>query len=388
MQKEVPEIQVDEDISKFLKKVPTLFQMPAKSTEGGKRILIELGEEPKKAAEYAAVYTELVFDIASVLWGELKGLKGMELEESFITAIWGIMHSNLQITYGTNVFQYMHESVQTGKFDCDTSAFLVYDAAKQLKNWGMRINVEMIDVPKIAGTDKAHALVKTENFFFETTSGSFHDVQKLYSRYPEALILPDNQIQAITYIGACSDLFDNASAGQRSVAVEGESKLYKRYGDAIKAYSAIIEVRPESGISYYNRGRIYEELNVCGKALEDYDMAIKLNPELTTARSHRVLVSDKLSGYKGIVRKHSRAIKLNPKDADAYANRGDAFYHLGNFEKALEDYDMAIKLAPEVQYTYYARHRIYALTGKDKEAKKDYEKYSLNSPSRIMPEGY
>jgi tetratricopeptide (TPR) repeat protein len=245
-------------IESFTKKVPTKDEALRMETEGSKRIFLELKEYPKNAAAYAKKYNELVSDIASVIKSQYPGKVG---EEEFITDVWGIMNSNLDIKYGANRFGYLHESIRTGQFDCDTSSFLVYDVAKKLG-----VYAEMISVPK-------HALIRTDIFFFETTTGEYYPLTEFPSRYPIFQALSEGQIQSITYMGIGTMACENG-----------------KNDEAIKDFTKAIELNPELADAYSNRGSAYAEISKFEEAIKDYTKAIGLNPGLAAAYLNRSTV--------------------------------------------------------------------------------------------------
>lgn len=55
------------------------------------------------------------------------------------------------------------------------------------------------------------------------------------------------------------------------------------YAGAIKEFTKVIKLHPDSAIAYYNRGLAKQRLGDLDGAIADYDKAIKLNPEYCEA---------------------------------------------------------------------------------------------------------
>jgi len=192
------------------------------------------------------------------------------------------MKSNLNIKYGSNKFGFLYESLKTNEFNCQTSAFLVYNIAKQLG-----IEIQMILVPE-------HVLVKTENFYFETTYGLYTDKKNyLESKYRYYDILTEDQIQSITY--------------------------------------------ENRGIAKYN-------LEDYKGAIEDYTRAIKLNPNRAGTYYNRGIAKYNLGDYKEAIEDYTRAIELDPNERLFYSNRGNVKKRIGDMFGANEDFKKAEEL--------------------------------------------
>lgn len=237
------------------------MKAPAKGlprkTVGSVCILIELADSLKQAFSYGSKYDELVFDISTILLNKYGA--GMD-EETFMTQVWGVMVSDLGMIISMSAPLYLSESLQKGIFNCMTSSFLVFDVAKEL---GMRI--EMVFVPE-------HVFVKTENFFFETTSGHYHPLNEIHDRYPTiyAMTADPAKIQSGAY-------------DSRGIVDRGRDKPQQALDD----FSKEIELNPQEAGGYSNRGTVYHELGDFQRAILDYNKAIDLNSQFADAYYNR-----------------------------------------------------------------------------------------------------
>ncbi|MCX6772056.1 MAG: hypothetical protein NTX79_08480 [Candidatus Micrarchaeota archaeon] len=251
-----------------------------------------IGGQPPTLAEMVEKYTGLAESISQILkdgLGIKPDLKGgrfsSKMQESFISGIWGVMNGNLEIKYGENKHGMLWESLLTKIYDCDNSAFLVFDVAARL---GMPLWI--LTVPE-------HALVRTKSLFFETTSGIYSDSKSLREYYP------------IIYI----------EISQSDAA----------YADAL---------------SYENRGFAKSRLKDYEGAIADYGEAIRLSPKDAGAFQNRGIDKLHLGDPKGAIEDCSMAISLDPFNADAYFNRGNVKQALGDKKGAKEDYLRAAEL--------------------------------------------
>jgi len=233
---------------------------------GARRLRIELEFEPAgKRENYIKKYVELVDSIADMLKGEdlvgcdfktgknIFGLLPTEekkkLQEDFISAIWGMMYGNLNVRYGVNRSGFLRESLDNGVWDCDNSSTLVFDVAREV---GMP--VEMVIVPR-------HALVKTNDFFFETTSKGdpkYYPGDRMYAQYPV--------IYAVT---SELEVVDAAAYSNRGTAYFNEGE----YDRAIKDFDRAIGLLPKYADAYKNRSLAYSLRGEPEKARQDKEKA-------------------------------------------------------------------------------------------------------------------
>ncbi|MFH1285842.1 MAG: tetratricopeptide repeat protein [Candidatus Micrarchaeota archaeon] len=324
-------------------------------TEGATRIQIELEDEPKEAVKYAKKYNNLIQSIASILKDEFKG-KAMT-EEQFICTVWGIMKSNLKIEYGANSFGFLYESLDTKKFDCDNSAFLVYDVAKLLSIPG----VNLISVPsqplpeEHIYMDSGHALLKTANFFFETTSGKYFPISKLPSAYPLRQILSEAENQSLTY----------ATCGY----------AYFRQGEldrTLSSYDKALSLAPNSTSIFIQRSLAYTEKGEYDNAISDSNKALKLNPKSAEAYGNLGTAYFKKDELAKAIRYLDKSLSIN-RSANALYNRGLIYFKKEDYEKAISDFSEIIRLDSKSKDAYLMRSFCYEALGKNELAKQNHE---------------
>ncbi|MBU0586496.1 tetratricopeptide repeat protein [Candidatus Micrarchaeota archaeon] len=267
---------------------------------GVRRIAIE-GEISGNAKEYARRYQDLVDSIAKTLKEDLK-IKPRE-HERFITEVWGMMNGNLKIRYGNNKFGFISESLATNQWDCDNSAFFVFDVARKLG----------IDA-KLAYTS-GHTLITIGNFAFETVNGNYlfsFDNFYLKHYYGFYLIGSDDLADGIAYY-----------------TLGGAYHIDNNHLLAVQNYSKAIKLGINDASIYHARAQAYDTMNDYSKAIKDYNKAIELQ-ESTSKGQH----AQRVQTNPIIIRMH-RAI--------CYGSQGDK-------KKALEAWKEILEIEPDNRF--------------------------------------
>jgi tetratricopeptide (TPR) repeat protein len=292
-----------------------IAEKEAKTTEhrtvGSQRISIELKKESEKTTKYIERYNGLVSDIAGIL-REMNIAQGDE--EKFFTEVWSVIYSNLKIKYGKGKHGFLSESLETNRWNCDTSVFLVFDVGRALGT-----ELEIVDLPE-------HTLIAGKSFYFETAQykySEYHPIEELQNEYPVIYgrLREDKKIMSLAYYNM-------------GHVYEAQGKYKKAFG----CYNKAIEINPEDADIYDGRGFAYGELGEYDKALRDYGMAIEINPKDATAYYHKGIVYWKLGKYEQAPDEFSSAIKIDPEDADHYQMRGRARLRMREVKGAAVDF--------------------------------------------------
>lgn len=90
---------------------------------------------------------------------------------------------------------------------------------------------------------------------------------------------------------------------------------------AIQDFNKALKIKPDYDFAYYNRAKVYEELNLLNEAIADINKAIELNNNSDYYLS-RALIYKSLKKTEESLRDFNKAIELNPKNGFAYINRG------------------------------------------------------------------
>lgn len=125
--------------------------------------------------------------------------------------------------------------------------------------------------------------------------------------------------------------------------------VYFNAGDeagVIDACTHIIALNPSHGMSYYNRGSIYNNQEQFEKAIHDFNDAITLMPDYSNAYNNRGLAYDRLGRYEEALSDFNYAIELEPS-AIIYYNRASLQYEKQNYTEAKNDYSKYLELDPD-----------------------------------------
>ena len=137
---------------------------------------------------------------------------------------------------------------------------------------------------------------------------------------------------------------------------------------AILDYSKTIDLEPDYEPAYINRGNIYQKTDKHEEAINDYNQAIALKPQDKLAYFHRGNSYKNTKKYIEAVKDYTKTIKLDSLFISAYNSRGDVYRNLGKYELAIQDCDKTIELQPNYAPAYNSRGMIYKKSGKHRKA--------------------
>jgi len=95
------------------------------------------------------------------------------------------------------------------------------------------------------------------------------------------------------------------------------------YDQAIEDYGKVIELNPDWGLPYINRGISYlnrGDKSDIGRAITDCTKGIELEPEIPAGYICRGRAYTETKNNDGVLADYSRAIEINPKDAFSHNN--------------------------------------------------------------------
>jgi tetratricopeptide (TPR) repeat protein len=155
-----------------------------------------------------------------------------------------------------------------------------------------------------------------------------------------------------------------------------------QYDKAIKDFSELIELMPESTRHYLFRGHAYKEKKDYDRAITDFTTALKL--EDPNNPKNKLIYTSRGHAYKGkkdydrAITDFTTALKLedpnNPKNEIIYNERGYSYLEKRNYDKALADFNKAVQLAPNKANPYDSRGEAYLTMGDYDKAIADYSK--------------
>jgi tetratricopeptide (TPR) repeat protein len=111
---------------------------------------------------------------------------------------------------------------------------------------------------------------------------------------------------------------------------------------------------------YFERGRATDNLS---EKIANYNKAIELDPDFGSAYSNRGFVYVAKGDYVSAIQDFTRALDLEPDDPVIYCVLGDAYRRQGEYEKAIEDFTTAIRLDPRIALAYAGRGQVHTNKG-------------------------
>ena len=114
-----------------------------------------------------------------------------------------------------------------------------------------------------------------------------------------------------------------------------EKMKVKDYEGAIADYTKAIEINPDFGTAYNNRGISKRKLNDYYGSIADFTKAIEINPDFAIAYSDRGFSKYSLKDYYGAIADYTKFTELDPDNPVAFFLRGDAKDKIDDFKGRL-----------------------------------------------------
>jgi tetratricopeptide (TPR) repeat protein len=127
---------------------------------------------------------------------------------------------------------------------------------------------------------------------------------------------------------------------------------------ALAACERAVELGPERGDVYCQRGRVYELKGEVDRALADFDRAARLDPQLAVAFLHRGRLLAARNEVDAALEDFGRVLKIRPNDAEALLHRGTCLARKGLVEEAAGAFQWVLRLTNDEQYAEPARQQL------------------------------
>ncbi len=154
---------------------------------------------------------------------------------------------------------------------------------------------------------------------------------------------------------------------------------------ALENYSKAIEMDPDNGEYYVNRGATYARLNNNELALEDLNNGLKFKPNHATGYLNRSIIYQFMGRIDAALIDIKKYLEFHPYNADIWYEKARAERILKNFNVAIQDYTTAIKYNRNNPLFYYERSRTYYQIGQIENAKKDFQVALSANYTKIDP---
>jgi tetratricopeptide (TPR) repeat protein len=127
-----------------------------------------------------------------------------------------------------------------------------------------------------------------------------------------------------------------------------------RYKEAIDHFSRAVDIWPQLGEAYLQRGIAHHYLNEDDEAIADYFKTIDINPRLARAYSGLGSIYRARGDARKAIEQYTKSVEIE-SNVDAYYERGQTYESLGDHQKAIDDYNRAIAEMPDAPFIYLSR---------------------------------
>jgi tetratricopeptide (TPR) repeat protein len=137
---------------------------------------------------------------------------------------------------------------------------------------------------------------------------------------------------------------------------------YGDYEETISLLTKAIQLDPDSGEIYHNRGMAYCNLQRWSEALADFNRAIALAPHPSSYEQRGIVyyqMGDRESARKDL----EQALRMDPRRAVPLVNLGWLCIEEGRYREAVDYCTRAIAIEPTLSSAYTNRARAYLELG-------------------------
>ena len=212
---------------------------------------------------------------------------------------------------------------------------------------------------------------------------STKDEEKLKTKFEEAdkIFLSNQKVQegdeqfrwnndlALEYYNEAIELNPN-----NGVAYFNRGCVYmefQQYSDAADDFTKAMSFGVNTAMIYNNRGHALTELNQKERALKDLKRAVELDPNYSMAYNNLGYLYLKLEKYNAALEYLKKAESMNTANDTIYANLGVAYFELHDYDNALSALNASIELNPNVPSTLRTRAMCYRILGNEEMAEDD-----------------
>ncbi|HKA46324.1 MAG TPA: tetratricopeptide repeat protein [Burkholderiales bacterium] len=157
--------------------------------------------------------------------------------------------------------------------------------------------------------------------------------------------------------------------------------------EAVASFDSSLRLKADFAEAHYKRGNSLLSLKRPAEALASYDCALRLKPDHANAHYNRGLTLQRLQRPDEAAVSYERALSFKPDDAEALNNRANALLDLRRFEDALRCYDCALSIRPDYQDALYNRGLALRGLERPEEAARSYAKLVELAPDYPYAKG-
>lgn len=147
----------------------------------------------------------------------------------------------------------------------------------------------------------------------------------------------------------------------------------KKYGEAVKELDTALQLWPNNGNFYFQRGLCKSNIQRWDEAIQDYSLAYDLTPENPNILLNLSQAYIEKKEYVTAIDFAERSVQQFPDNYLSYYNLGIAFAQTKQYSEAITQFSNAIEKNPEHAGSYNNRGNTYYLLQKYKLARSDWE---------------
>ncbi|MGC8742543.1 MAG: tetratricopeptide repeat protein [Verrucomicrobiia bacterium] len=156
------------------------------------------------------------------------------------------------------------------------------------------------------------------------------------------------------------------------------------YQLALEQWSAITNLLPHWGESYYRIGNLLDQTGRSSEAIDYFKTALTRNPNSVEALSGLGLCLLNLKQYQEAIDALKSAVKIKPNFAAAYVNLSLAYANMGRIEEAKQQCYLALKSRTNYAPAFINLGKIYASEGNYELALTNYIQASIAEPNNSV----
>jgi Tfp pilus assembly protein PilF len=159
-----------------------------------------------------------------------------------------------------------------------------------------------------------------------------------------------------------------------------------QYADAVKAFTQVINLRPDYADGYVNVALTDMQWEKYGSAKGAIDKALSLSPDSARALYYAALVERRTGHQEAEIADLKKVVEQYPQSRDARRELGISYYQQHNYDAAMEQFEKLQQIDPDDLSAHYNLSILYRRMGmKDKAAEQQAmfvtKKFDPNSPT-------
>lgn len=157
----------------------------------------------------------------------------------------------------------------------------------------------------------------------------------------------------------------------------------KKYIEAEKSCTSLLESSPEDASMRYLRGMLNQKLGNTSKAIKDYNFLISHENADETIFNNLGTIEVQSNKYDAATDLFYKAINRNSQRAEFHNNLAELLMSLKNYDQAIEEYSKVLKLEPDNLVALFNLGVIYKNKGDYSKAGKQWQRILTVKPDDI-----